>query len=46
MEERRKEMCVKGYHVYKEVWDAIVGETLWKRTDGNERDRYAVVVTV
>ena len=28
MEERRKEMSVRDYHVYKEVWDAVVGETL------------------
>ena len=37
-------MCVRGYHVYK-VWDAVVGEThQCEREDGNERDRYAVVV--
>ena len=46
MEERRKEMCVRGYHVYKEVWDAIVVETLQcEREDSNERDSYTVVVT-
>lgn len=45
MEERRKEMCIRGYHVYKEIWDAIVGEILQcERETDNEKDRYAVAV--
>ena len=38
-----KQSCVRGYHVYKDVWTAVVGEELvWKR--GNSHDDYAVSV--
>ena len=38
--------CVHGYHVYQQVWDAAIGETLTcKREPTNKRDRYAVAVT-
>lgn len=34
-----------GYHVYEEVWDAVVDETLvCERKTDNEKDRYAVAV--
>ena len=37
--------CIRGYHVYKEVWEASVGETLtYEREPGNAADRYAVAV--
>ena len=40
-----KEMCVRGFHVYRAVWDAAVGEELeCKRERGNRVDRYAVAV--
>ncbi len=28
MEEKSKDMCIRGFHVYKDVWDAVVGEEL------------------
>ena len=28
MEEKSKGMCIRGFHVYKDVWDAVVGEEL------------------
>ncbi len=38
-------MVIRGYHVYKSIWDAIVGETLCcKRERDNDSDRYAVAV--
>ena len=37
--------CVRGYHIYMSIWDAVIGEELPCRRDtGNERDRYAVAV--
>ena len=34
---------IRGYHVYKEVWDAVVGETLpCQQEGGNTHDPYAV----
>ncbi len=38
-------MTIRGYHVYKDIWDAVVGEILdCKRERDNVRDRYAVAV--
>ena len=35
--------CVRGYHVYKDVWEAGVGEVLiCEREPDNASDRYAV----
>ena len=37
--------CVRGYHVYKEIWEAAVGEILvCEREPRNAADRYAVAV--
>ena len=37
--------CVRGYHIYMSIWDAVIGEELPCRRDtGNERDRYTVAV--
>ena len=37
--------CGRGYHVYKEVWDALVGEELPCRRDlGNPQDPFAVAM--
>ena len=37
--------CIRGYHVYKEVWEASVGEALTcEREPGNAADRHAVAV--
>ena len=36
-------MRIRGYHVYKDIWDAAIGETLQcKREKRNEKDRYPV----
>ena len=38
-------MCVRGYHIYCDIWEAAVGEALdCKREPTNQRDCYAVVV--
>ena len=45
MEKFQKESCIRGYHVYKELCDAVNGEELecqWER--GNAADIYAVAV--
>lgn len=35
--------CVRGYHVYQEVWTPVIGEELvCRREMGNVQDRYAV----
>ena len=37
--------CVKGYHTYKEEWEAAVGEELkYEREKNNVKNPYAVVV--
>ena len=45
MEEYEIESCVRGYHVYKDVWTADIGELLvCERDQNNVEDRYAVSV--
>ena len=37
--------CVRGYHIYKEIWTATIGEELvCQRGPRNINDRYAVRV--
>ena len=37
--------CIREYHIYKEVWEAAVGESLvWEREPKNTSDRYTVAV--
>ena len=39
------ESMVRGYHVYKDIWDAVIGQTLPCLIEsGNESDPYAVAV--
>ena len=39
------ESCIRGYHVYKEIWNPTVGEHLiCERESLNPSDRYAVAV--
>ena len=39
------ELCVRGYHVYKDIWEAAIGEELpCERETRNTNDRYAVAV--
>ena len=45
MEVYERNSHVRGYHIYKDVWDAVIGEELQcERKRDNERDRYAVAV--
>ena len=45
MEEYEIACCVHGYYVYREIWEAAVGETLiCEREPQNGKDRYAVAV--
>ena len=37
--------CIRGYHVYKDVWDPPVGEiVVCQREDRNPRDPYVVAL--
>ena len=38
------ESMVRGYHVYKDIWDAVGEEFLCKRKDGNRVDSFTVAV--
>ena len=39
------ELCVRGYHLYKDIWEAAIGEELQcERETRNTKDRYAVAV--
>ena len=45
MEDYERECCICGYHVYKEIWAAALGEQLvCEREPYNPSDRYAVAV--
>ena len=40
MAEYERRLCVCGYHVYQDVWDVALGETLiCSREKGNSHDR-------
>ena len=46
MESFQKESCVRGYHIYRELWEAAIREDLaCQRERGNATDAYAVSVT-
>ena len=43
--EKKMACCVRGYHVYKDIWAAAIGEVLvCSREPTNAADRYAVAV--
>ena len=45
MEDYERALCVRGFHVYYNVWEAVIGEVLdCEREPGNAKDRYAVAV--
>ena len=45
MEEFEITCCIRGYHVYKEIWEAAVGEELvCVREPHNSHNHYAVAV--
>ena len=38
-------LCAWGYYVYKDIWEAVTGETLvWMTEPGNSNDRNVVAV--
>lgn len=43
-EHLRVKSTIRGYHVYKKVWDAAIGEELLCRRQSNPNDLYAVSV--
>ena len=44
--EEFNDMCVRGFHVYKDVWRPVIDEELrCQREEDNPRDPYAVAVT-
>ena len=39
------ESCVRGYYLYQELWEAVIGEELqYQRERDNPADSYAVAV--
>ena len=45
MEELRRESCIHGHHIYKEIWNPCLGEDLQcERDPHNVVDRYSVAV--
>ena len=38
--------CIHGHHIFREIWEAVLGEEMLScdRESTNERDRYAVTV--
>ena len=46
METYEKECCVQGYHVYKDTWEAAIGEKPeYVHEPSNAVDGYVVAVT-
>ena len=46
MEDFKWPCCIRGYHIYKEICDAAIGEHLaCERENSNNHDLYAVAVT-
>jgi hypothetical protein len=45
MADFRYDSCIRGFHVYKDVWNPVVGE-IWnaEREKNNPADKYAVSV--
>ena len=42
---RIRDSCVRGYHIYRSIWDPSPGETYpCEREPDNESDKFAVVV--
>ena len=45
LETCERPLCIRGYHIYKEIWTAAIGEVLpCEREPTNPEDRYAVAV--
>ena len=47
MEVCERNSCVCGYHIYKDIWDTVIGEELrCEREPDNGSDRYAVAIKI
>ena len=47
MEVCERNSCVRGYHIYKDVWDGVIGKELQcERERDNGSDRYAVALQI
>ena len=47
LEEFRVDIFVRGYHIYEDIWNAMVSEVLvCEKEPNNSQDRYAVAVTM
>ena len=45
MEVCERNSCVRGYHMYKDIWNAVIGEELLcEREPDNRSNRYAVAI--
>ena len=45
MEDYTRDLCIHGFHVYHNIWEAAEGEVLQcERETGNAKDRYALAV--
>ena len=45
IDELERVCCIRGYHIYKEIWEAATGEVLTcEREPLNPKDRYTVAV--
>ena len=44
MEDFEGHACIRGYNIYKDIWEAVDGEELCEREPHNDHDRYAVAV--
>ena len=42
----KKQLCVCDYHIYKDIWDAVIGEGLRgeREPNTNKSDWYAVTI--
>ena len=47
MEVCERNSCVRGYRIYKDIWDPVIGEELQcERERDNGSDRYAVALQI
>ena len=46
VEKLQRELCIRGHHIYKEIWDPVIGELVQcEREPRNEADIYSVAIT-
>ena len=45
MEELRRELCIRGHHIHKEIYDPAIGEVVQcEREPRNVVDQYSVTI--